>query len=268
MVNNAGSAQQDSSSSSTEQQQQQQPPPAIPPSFGHFIPGPLFGHPPHPTAATTADELPPTPPRTPILRPIPANGDTIPQALRPLDYYFGPHLNSDLKRRRAVHEYMLCRMTQDLTAVYLQRALLALLLLTPLPPPPPPSAPLSSLLVSSSSPPETLLTALLVRELASLLEREAALRAAAARIARTMWSLGLSGLTVARADAFVRGTPPSSDESRPSRRSLAERFRAVYGASYQDYRRFGYHPATFQRNRSQADWWGYQLGLNEFEIGS
>ncbi|KAK8008167.1 hypothetical protein PG991_010718 [Apiospora marii] len=273
MSSNASSDQQEvSSPSSTEHQQQQQPqpqqPPALPPlSFSQFSPGPLFGPPPpHPAAPTTATDLPRTPPRTR------ASGQTVPQpALRPLDFYFGPHLNNDLKRRRAVHEYMLCRMTQDLTALYIQRALLALALLRPLPPPPSPSAPLTS----ASSSPETLLTALLVTELLTLLQRQATLRAAALRTVRTMWSLGLPSRTVARADAFVRGTPPPPPSSSstsalrhaaPYRRSLAERFRAVYGASYRDYRRHSYYPHSFRRNGNHASWC-YHLGLNEFEIG-
>ncbi|KAK7915149.1 hypothetical protein PG985_012852 [Apiospora marii] len=268
MSSNASSDQQPPSSpASTEQPQQQaQQPPALPPlSFSQFSPGPLFGRPPppHPPAPTPATDLPPTPPRTP------ASGQTNPQAaLRPLDFYFGPHLNNDLKRRRAVHEYMLCRMTQDLTALYTQRALLALALLMPLPPPPSPTAPLTS----ASSSPETILTALLATELLTLLERQAALRAAALRTVRTMWSLGLPSRTVARADAFVRGTPPPSSISSPLRhaapyrRSLAERFRAVYGASYRDYRRHSYDPHSFRRNDNHASW-SYHLGLNEFEIG-
>lgn len=260
MSSNTDSDQHEASSpDSIEQQPQPQPLSALPPfSFGHFSPGPLFGPPPHPTAPTNTTELPPTPPRTP---------PTSETTLRPLDSFFAPHLNNDHKRRRAVHEYMLCRMTQDLTALYTQRALLALALLMPLPPPPPPSAPLSA------SGPETIFTALLVAELLTLLERQTSLRAAALRIVRTMWSLGLPGRTVARADAFVRGTPPgpaaSSAGARPRlpyRRPLAERFRAVYGASYRDYSRNCYYPQVFQRDSVYAGW-SYYLGLDEFEIG-
>ncbi|KAK8123084.1 hypothetical protein PG984_011754 [Apiospora sp. TS-2023a] len=269
MIINAGSNErQDSHPSSTEQPQQHQPqpqqllpPPAVPPPpSGHFIPGLIFGPPP-PHPATAATELPPTPPRTP-----PNDGTTPHQVtIRPLDYYFGPHLNNDTKRRRAVHEYMLCRMTQDLTTSYVQHTLLALISLMPLPPPPPISLPLEA------ASPETIVTALLIREMVSLLEREASLRAAAVRIVRMMWSLGLSGRTVARADAFVRGrTPPPSssweERHRPYyRRSLAQRFRDVYGDSYLAFRLNSYYPHTFH-NIHHTDWC-YSLGLCEFDIG-
>ncbi|KAK8074517.1 hypothetical protein PG997_009180 [Apiospora hydei] len=169
--------------------EQQEPQSVSPPPADDPLTESLFGPP--PTAATTS------PPHSP--------NDSIHHRLRPLDHYFGPHLNHDLKQRRAVHEYMLCRMTQDQTTLYIHRAILALLLLLP---------PSSS--SSSSSAPATSFEAevddRLIWELASLLQHEAALHAATARTVRTMWLLGLPR------------------PQRGARRRLRARYRAVFHA--------------------------------------
>ncbi|KAK8061677.1 hypothetical protein PG994_008043 [Apiospora phragmitis] len=172
------------------------------PQAGHPITGtPVLGSPSH---AASSFPLPPTPPRTPT-PPTPSHpsdgSTTLP--LRPLDYYFGAHLNIDLKQRRAVHEYMLCRMTQELTVSYVNRALLALLLVLDDEPSPSPSPTTAS--SSSSRLEATALETVLIEELASLLEYEETLRTAAARTVRTMWTPGLPGHNVARATPSSEG---------------------------------------------------------------
>ncbi|KAK8000703.1 hypothetical protein PG990_013303 [Apiospora arundinis] len=177
-----------------------------------------------------------------------------PQAhLRPLDVYFGPHLNNDVKRRRAVHEYMLCRVTQELTASFIHHILLVLLSL------PTDDENLLDHLV---------LYAILLRELAALCQYEDAMRASAARAVRTMWSLGLPRRIVTGADAFVRGQSMEWVIFRRAEQppGLAARFRARYGDSYRSYRDYRYHPTPFRSRRWYAEW-REGLGLDQFITG-
>ncbi|KAK6859444.1 hypothetical protein PG995_003080 [Apiospora arundinis] len=180
-----------------------------------------------------------------------------PAHLRPLDVYFGPHLNNDVKRRRAVHEYMLCRVTQELTASFIHHILLVLLYL--------PFFSRHDNHDDETNPPRTddenlldhiVLYAILLRELASLRQYEDAMRASAARAVRTMWSLGLPRRIVTGADAFVRGQSMEWVIFRRAEQppGLAARFRARYGDSYRSYRDYRYHPTPFRSRRWYAEW--------------
>ncbi|KAK6821280.1 hypothetical protein PG987_015680 [Apiospora arundinis] len=181
-----------------------------------------------------------------------------PAHLRPLNFYFGPHLNNDVKRRRAVHEYMLCRVTQELTASFIHHILLVLLYLPffsrhdnhddePNPPPPDRRR-------EPARPPGPL------RRPAPRARLPPPVRGRHARIRRPR-----------RAHHVVPGPAPADRDGRRRLRArpehewaifrraeqppgLAARFRARYGDSYRSYRDYRYHPTPFRSRRWYAEW--------------